>query len=223
MKWLVVLFALFVHGQVSAAGLCKKNDNGEMTNKCIAGWNGATDHLAYAGALSAMLDKFLSIIVYDSYDNAGYWFGMRCRVDPGDLTIDPPEPSIGCTGVRIYDSVINSSLSISFHRTLKTASVLMDELNWVNPALSYRVSSFNVPAKNDKEAACSVIASHQGIAPLWIAFADSFRQDYDAYNDQYRKKLYKNWFQGIKRLYGFYANRMKRLARNIKREYRCEV
>lgn len=35
MKWLVVLFGLFVHTQVSAVGLCKPTADGEgMSNEC---------------------------------------------------------------------------------------------------------------------------------------------------------------------------------------------
>ena len=223
MKWLVVVLSLFVYGQLSAAGLCIKNDDGEFTNNCIVGWNGATDYIAYAGALSAMLDKFTSAIFYDSFENQRNWFGVRCRIEPGVHDADPPEAPTGCTARTLTEESKNISLATSFQRTLETADPLIDELSWTAPALQFRNSSYHSPRKNDKSAACNTMMNHLGIAPLWTAFASSFQQDYDAYNDPYRKKIFKHWFQAIKRLYGFYANRMKRLSRNIKREYRCEV
>lgn len=223
MKWLVVLFALFMHGQLSAVGLCKKTDQG-VSNNCIAGWNGATDQLAYAGALSAMIDKLGTVIVYDSYANHGYWFGLECKVDPGYPATeeDPAEPPGGCTRLPTFEETINVPQATAFQKTLRSAHVLIIELN-PSRILTYRGYATNVPEKNDKTDACNSMNTYLGIAQHWNNFATAFQQDYDAFNDRYRKKIFKNYFQAIKRLYGFYANRMKRLMKNVKREYRCEA
>ena len=81
MKWVIVVASLFMHTQVSATGLCLPTADGEeLSRKCIVGWNGVTNYIAYSGALSAMIDKFTTVIAYDSYVNHAYWFGFECRV-----------------------------------------------------------------------------------------------------------------------------------------------
>ena len=223
MKWLLVLASLFIHTQVSAAGLCIKDDNGEMPQRCIVGWNGVTNQIAYAGALSAMIDKFTTIIAYDSYINHGYWFGFECLVDSGVPATDedPAEPPGGCTGAaRYYTETINVPLATAFQRTLTAGRALIMKLQF-GPALYYRNYTTNVPEKIDKSDACRSVTTYLGIAPLWRNFADSFQRDYDSYKDKYRKKIFKHYFQATKRLYGFYANRMKKLMRQVKREYNC--
>ena len=223
MKWLLVLASLFIHTQVSATGLCIKDDNGEMSQKCIAGWNGVTNQIAYSGALSAMIDKFTTVIAYDSYHRHAYWFGFECLVHPGYPATgeDPAEPPEGCTGSARYTETINVPLATAFQRTLTAATALINELQ-VYPALIYRDSSTNVPEKIDKGDACRSVTTYLGMAQHWNNFANNFQQDYDAYDDKYRKRIFKNYFQAIKRLYGFYANRMKRLMKGVKREYRCD-
>ena len=228
MKWLVVVLSLFVYGQVSAAGLCKKNDNGEFINSCIGGWNGATDVVAYAGALAAMLDKFKISIGFDSYTDDRRWFGYICHFDSGGAPDDDPrEDSTGCNYEVPSLSDVNTPQVHAFFYTLKIGNKLSTKLEqMILPSLKYYHTygeDGKDSAKVDKRRACSTIHYHRQIALLWSNFASSFQQDYDAYNDPYRKKIYKNWFQSTKRLYAFYANRMKRIMRNIKREYRCEV
>ena len=227
MKWLVVVLSLFVYGQVSATGLCKKTDEG-VSGSCIVGWNGATDVAAYGGSLAAMLDKFFMIIGYDSYTDDRRWFGFICAMDIGGAPDDDPrEDSTGCS----YDvpslSNINTPMVHAFYRTLETGRKLSKKLEqMIQPTFKYLTEygeDNNVPVARDKKNACAIFHYHRKMAPLWNNFATSFQQDYDAYNDRHRKKIVKNWFQANKRLYGFYANRMKRLLRNVKREYRCEV
>ena len=231
MKWLVVLFALFVHGQVTAAGLCIKDNNGEFTNRCIGGWNGATDVVAYGGALAAMLDKFRMVIGFDSYTDDRRWFGYICNFDSGGAPDDDPsyprEPSTGCSYEVPTLSAVNTPQVHAFYYTLKTANKLATKLEqMILPSIKYYYTygeDGKDSTKVDKARACETTQYHRKMATLWSNFASSFQQDYDAYDDIYRKKIYKHWFQATKRLYGFYANRMKRLLRNIKREYRCEV
>lgn len=224
MKWLIVLASLFAYGQVSAAGLCLPTADGEgLSHRCVVGWNGATNYIAYAGALSAMIDKFTTVIVYDSFANHAYWFGFTCIPSPGYPATEeePAEPPGGCTGEVRDKAKINVPLATAFQRTLRASHTLMGELQ-VAPHLYYRFSGSNVPEINDKKEACKSMTTYSGIAPHWNHFADSFRRDYDAYQDKYRKKIFKHYFQAIKRLYGFYTKRMKRLMRQVKREYNCD-
>ena len=59
-----MLFSLFVHGQVSAVGLCKPATDGEgLSSDCIGGWDGASNAVAYAASLSAMIEKLAMVRV----------------------------------------------------------------------------------------------------------------------------------------------------------------
>ena len=223
MKWLVVLVSLFVHTQVSAVGLCKPTADDEgMSNKCIGGWNGATKSLAYVGALTAMLEKLQVVIIYDSYAHSKYDFGHLCEVSAGNPDVDPPIPARGCLNHMPQQSDINTSLASAFHRTLDTSQALFKKLEGVVTAqIYYEIGSSNNPEIRDQISACQTRSIHKKIAGYWNNFADNFQRDYDAYQDKYRKKIFKHYFQAIKRLYGIYANRMKKLMRKVKREYDC--
>ena len=220
MKWLIILFSLFVHTQVSAAGLCKPSEH-QGKFDCIAGWNGATNYVAYAGALAALLDKFSAVIAYDSLVTPDYWFGRRCEIYPGVPDEDAPAGCQDATG-EIDVPLINA-----FHQTLEASDELMSELEKIDKQLSYGHPQFDqggaeATAKDyDKRYACSAANSVSRVSPLWVSFANSFQQDYNAHDNQYRKKILKHHFQAIKRLYGFYASRMNRLSRDVKREHNC--
>ena len=220
MKWLIVLASLVMHEPVSAAGLCKPTGDNRKA-ECIAGWKGATDVVAYAGALNAMIDKLIMSIIYDSYTDQRRWFGFYCNRTKGDRDADPPQPPGGCQLDTPSVSSVSEPLANAFWSTLDKADKLELRLReLVHPTLDF--ITFFDPEKHDKISACNAEYYHTRIASYWNDFATAFRQDYDAYDDKYRKRIFKNYFQAIKRLYGFYANRMKRVMKTIKREYRCE-
>ena len=226
MKWLLVLCSLVVGGQVYAEGLCKPLADGKgASNDCIADWEGAENAVAYAGALAAMLGKFSYAIVYDSYEHHGYWFGYKCIADIGNPNEDPPEQPRGCLTPSAPNTDINVSLTNAFHRTLDTANRLLTKLHGsVVSQLSYEDSSVvNIPELRDKIAACDTKNTHNKIAPLWNNFADNYKKDYKAYKDKYRKKIFKTYFTAIKRLYGIYASRMKKLMKKVGRDYDCDL
>ena len=227
MKWLVVLSSLFVHGQVSALGLCKPAADGEgLSNSCIAGWDGASNAVAYSSSLSAMIEKLVVVIVYDSYANARYNYGHQCIIEPGDPEADPPRASRGCSKQMPLTADINNSLALAFIRTTISSAPLRSKLDAIaHLQVSYyykRTINGNVPEMRDKVAACNTVNTHKRIAPLWNNFADNFQRDYDAYQDKYRKKIFKHYFQATKRLYGIYAKRMKKLMKKVNRDYACD-
>ena len=223
MKWLVVLFSLFMHTQVSAVGLCKPTADGEgAISMCIGGWNGATKAVAYSLALQSMLEKLLVVITYDSYVNNSYVYGAMCYINTGDYENNPPIPSTGCMGHMPLKSAINASLTTAFHRTIKTSRKLEAKLLAIATSqVTYYGGVHNSPERQDELHACNTRHIHKRVASLWADFADNFQRDYDAYQDKYRKKIFKHYFQAIKRLYGIYANRMKKLMKKVKREYDC--
>ena len=223
MKWLVVLCSLYVCGQAYAEGLCKRlaNDQG-MSNLCIADWNGSAKVVAYAGALSAMLDKFSYTIIYDSYHNDAYWFGYMCSESlPSPTEGDTHQ---GCSGKVASKSKINTSLANAFLDTLVTAATLESELEaQASLQLRYMSGTRNLPELRDKLAACGIHRGHREVAPLWNNFADNYQREYRAYKDKYRKKIIKTYFNALKRLYGIYAARMKKLMKKVGRDYDCDL
>lgn len=226
MKWLVVVCSLVVGSQVYAEGLCEPLADGKgASGSCIADWEGGESAVAYAGALAAMLEKFSYAIVYDAYKNRGYWFGYRCGIDEGNPNEDPPEPPRGCLIPSAPSTDINVSLTTAFHRTLDTAGALEAKLQGaIIASLTYRASShINFPELRDKIEACTTRYIHNKVAPLWNNFADNWKKDYKAYKDKYRKKIFKTYFTAIKRLYGIYASRMKKLMKKVGRDYDCDL
>ena len=218
MKWLVVLVALFMHTQVFAAGVCHDG-------KCIGGWDGATIAVSFSGALHALIDKFTTTIVYDSYVNHNLYFGFRCVVNPGYAgdEVNQPEPPSGCMSdaTKNPPPSINVPLATAFKKTLKAADNLLAELDPII-VLSYNQTSLNAK-QYDKIEACRSVTTYLGVASFWNKFNKSFQKDFEAYRGKYRKKIFRHHFQTIKRIYGLYANRMKKLTRKIKSDYNCDV
>ena len=225
MKWLVVVCSLVVGSQVYAEGLCKPLADGKgASDYCIAGWDGAENAVAYAGALAAMLDKLTTAITFDSFINQNYEFAPRCKVNEGNPNADPPEPSSGCMAESIASSEVNASLVNAFHRTLGSARLLLQETEGTAKLqLIYRIGTGNNVQLRDKIAACATRYTHNKVAPLWNNFADNWKKDYKAYKDKYRKKIFKTYFTAIKRLYGIYASRMKKLMKKVGRDYDCDL
>lgn len=121
-------------------------------------------------------------------------------------------------------SKINTSLVNAFHRTLGSARQLMNEIDGIAIAqLVYRIGTDNNVQLRDKIEACRTRDTHNKIAPLWNNFADNWKKDYKAYKDKYRKKIFKTYFTAIKRLYGIYASRMKKLMKKVGRDYDCDL
>ncbi len=194
----------------------------------VANYGEAARVFAFAAIMRSSLDSFLWTVAYDGvYLRYALAFGPICNlrydeVYDAEKDKDVPTTFYGCSPQLFPTDHVSQTLFDAYQQTLLSAEKLRNKLGEVyRSAIVYELTNSD-QAEYNKLMACGARYSHTKIAKLWKTFHNNYKREHQLYSYERRKHIINRHFIAIKRGYGLYASRLKKISQNIEREYDCD-
>ncbi len=226
-----ILFMTWVFMLSSTAGLADSNLPDPVDR--IADFKEAEKVFAFSSIIRNSLDTFMWIVAHDSYANHTFKYGQRCNlkfdeVYDAERDEDVPSTFYGCHSQAYSADNASQTLFDAYKQTILSTEKLRDKIAGMYMWLvTFRRTSLDEETYN-KNTACNTrlkFRQRSGgttIAGLWKAFHNNYKREHQLYADERRKEIINRHFIAIKRSYGLYASRLRKISQSIERQYDCD-
>ncbi len=193
----------------------------------IANYGEASRVFAFSSIMRNALDTFMWIIAYDSHANFSFRYGPICNlkydtVYDAEQDDDIPSTFYGCHPLPVSVDNASQTLFDAYKQTLLSAKTLRARIEAVfTSTIAYERTHHDQAAYN-KAMACSDRNTHKEVPAEWKIFHNNYKREHQLYSYERRKHIINRHFIAIKRSYGLYASRLRKISQNIEREYDCD-